>query len=145
MNCSNGERLADDLVGLEFDAHVLEALDLAVDDVARQAERRNAVSQHAADDMQRLDRPSRSAPKRTRSAAAARPRRAGADDRDLAQAGPANAGGAALGAPRIVADEAFESADGHRFVLNLPMMHWASHCVSCGQTRPQIEGKRLDS
>ena len=27
----------------------------------------------------------------------------------------------------------------------LPMMHWASHCDSCGQTRPQIEGKMLAS
>ena len=24
-------------------------------------------------------------------------------------------------------------------------MHWISHCDSCGQTRPQIEGKRFDS
>ena len=26
----------------------------------------------------------------------------------------------------------------------LPMTHCASHCDSCGQTRPQIDGKMLD-
>ena len=48
------ERLADDFVGVERDAEVAQSLDLARDDLARQAEARDAVLQDAAHDVQRL-------------------------------------------------------------------------------------------
>ena len=79
------ERLADDLVRLEADAHVLELLHLAVDDVARQPEGRDPVAQDAADDVQRLeDRHVRAVAREV--ARAREAGRAGAHDRDPADA-----------------------------------------------------------
>ena len=50
----DGEGLADDLVGLDLHALVGELLHLAVDDLAREAEGRDAVLEHAADHVERL-------------------------------------------------------------------------------------------
>src|ERR1035437_1550497 len=48
----NGKGFANDFVDLETHAAVTQALHLTLDDVARQAERRNAVTQHTTDHVQ---------------------------------------------------------------------------------------------
>ena len=110
------EGLADHLVGLEVHAEVLQALDFAADDFARQAERRDAVLQHAADHVQRLVDGDVAAVAhevgRRRQA-----RRARADDGDLARAGCSKRGGSALRGCGVVADETLEPADRHRLEL----------------------------
>ena len=94
---------------------VLQPLDFAVDDVARQAERRDAVLQHAAKHMQRLiDRDV--GPVADQVGRRGKPRRAGAGDRHLAEL-VLDHGRHGLGRARIVANEAFEPADGNGLVL----------------------------
>ena len=109
------ERLADHLVRLELGAQRLEVLDLAVDDLARQPERGNAVLEHAADDVQRLEeRHLAAVPQhvgRHRQA-----RRAGADHGHLAERA-LEAGRCGVAPLPVVADESLQPADRHRLQL----------------------------
>ena len=131
----DGEGLADHLVGLELDAHLAQALHLALDDVARQPERRDAVAEHAADHVQRLEHGDLGA-EPDQVAGGGQPGRPGADDGHLARAAPRTRAG-----PRrrtgVVADETLEPADGHRlhlavddalaFALGFLRTHAAAH------------------
>ena len=102
---------------LELDAHALEVLDVLVDDRLRQAVLGDAVAEHAADRVQRLEDRHRVAELRE-IARRREARRARADDRDLL--GPARDG---LHGPvrRVralpVRDEALEPADRDRLLL----------------------------
>ena len=50
-----GERLADDRVRLDLDAQLLQPVDLGLDDVLGQAELGDAVDEHAAGGVERLE------------------------------------------------------------------------------------------
>ena len=108
------ERAADHLVGLDRHPERQQAVDLAVDDLPRQAERRDAVAQHAAGHVQGLEHGDVD-PGAGQVGGARQPGGAGADD-GHPLAGPL--GGRfgdllRLHVP-VVADEALQAADGHR-------------------------------
>ena len=139
----DGEGLADDLVGLDLHALVGELLHLAVDDVARQAEGRDAVLEHAAHHVERLV-----------------DRDVGAVLHEVGGGGEAGGAGAADGDLAELLREARRrrpasasrcrrrSARAGRCRPTRPsssITHCASHCDSCGQTRPQIDGKMFAS
>ena len=109
-----GVGLADDGVRLDLDAVGDEAVDLGLDDGLRQAELRDAVDQHAAGGVERLeDRDVVADPGEL--AGRGEPGRARADDRDplagLRRPGVAELLGVVL---RPVGDEALEVPDGDR-------------------------------
>jgi len=109
----HGERAAHHLVGLDVHAEVDQARDLAIDDVAWQAERRNAVAQHAAGHVQRLD--DRHVDASPRKVCRARQTGGAGTDHRRARAVRRSDRGGGHGA--VVADEAFEPADGNRLHL----------------------------
>src|SRR6266511_807910 len=111
----DGEGLADDLVRLDLHALVDELLHLAVDDLAREAEGRDAVLEHAAHHVERLvDRHVGAELHEVGGGGEAGG--AGAADRDLAELlrEARGRGGLRL---RVVADEALEAADADRLDL----------------------------
>ena len=112
------DRLTDDHVAHELDAERLEVLDILVDDLLRQAVLGDAVAQHAAVRVQRLEDRHRVA--QLREVAGHREAgRARADDSDLLLAPHLGRGGLAavpvLALP--VGDEALQPADADRVLM----------------------------
>ncbi|CAB4836298.1 unannotated protein [freshwater metagenome] len=107
------ERAPDDLVGLELDAHLRQTGHFAIDDLPRQAERGDAISQHATSDVQRLVH-------RDVDTGAGQigctgeTGRAGTDDSHPLAGGR---GDCLVATDAVVTDETFETADGHRLHL----------------------------
>ena len=126
-----------------FTPSVLEGLDLAADDLARQAERRDAVLQHAADHVQRLvDRDVAAVAGEVGSDR--QPRGAGADDRRRCRAVARSAAAGVLRGRALSPTKRSSRPIATDSSLR-PTTHCASHCDSCGQTRPQTDGNRLVS
>ncbi len=113
----DGEELADDAVEPDLDAHLLQVLDFRVDDHVRQAEFGDAVLQHAAGHVQRLENGHLHAVAR-QFAGAGQARRSGTDDGGRLRRGLSSSGilipAAAHGG---IGHEAFQAADGHRLEL----------------------------
>ena len=135
---------AHDHVGLDPDAQPFDLGDLARHDpLLREAEFGNAVNQHAAHLVQRLENLHFVA-HAGQVAGAGQPGRAAADDGDLAAVAH---GGRLHGAPcssfqSPTKRSSLPTATGS---LLMPRMHEPSHWLSCGQTRPQIDGSELSS
>ena len=137
----DGQDLADDHIGHDLDALRLQLFDLVGNDGLRQTELGDAVDQNAAGGVQRLKQGHLIAllGKQRRAGQAGR---AGADDRDLQAVGLGllRHGVDVLTVP--VGDEALKTADGDRLAL-VAADALDSHCVSCGQTRPDRAGSEL--
>ncbi len=113
----HGVNLADDGVQLDLDAQFLQRVHLRLDDGLRQAELRDAVDQHAAGFVERLeDRHAVSEPGEV--AGASEARRPGADDGDAPAVARRDGRFFRVG-PRqpAVGREPLQAADGHRVVL----------------------------
>jgi hypothetical protein len=104
-------RLADDDVGLEFDPHAAEVVDFALDDFFGEAELGDAIDEHAADLVQRLEDGDGVA-LLDEVAGAAQPGRSAADDGDLLSRNRSARRQADLaGAAFVVGHETFNVAD----------------------------------
>ena len=118
-------------------------LHLAVDDVAGQAEGGDAVAEHAAHHVERLvDGHVGAVAHQVGGGGEAG--RAGAHHGHLAELPARRPAGTAWGGLALSPTKRSSRpmATDSTFLL---MMHCASHCDSCGQTRPQIDGNMLAS
>ena len=113
----DGQHLADDHVALEIDAHLLQAVDLLLDDGLGQTELGDAVHQHAAGHMQSLIDGDLVA-QLGQVACSGQTGRACTDDGDLVAVplGHDGCGVHVLAVP--VGDEALQAADAHGLVLD---------------------------
>ena len=113
----DGEDLADDHVGLDLDAHLLEIGNFGVDDLLGQTELGDAVGQHAAGQMQSLEDGDVIALS-GQLAGAGQAGRAGTDDSHAVAVGGSGlqVGDAVVAGP--VGDEALQTADGDRLALD---------------------------
>ena len=110
----DGDRLANDHVGLDVDAQLLQAVDLLAHDILGQAEFRHAVHQHTARGGQRLVHRHLIA-QLCKVTGRRQPGRAGADDRHPVPVGHGHGGlfGAVL--PMPVGHKPLQTADAHAF------------------------------
>ena len=117
----------------------------ARDDLLGQAELRDAVHQHAARLVQRLEDGHLVAVAR-QVAGGRQPRRAGADDRDPLAGRRGDRGMLDAALPRSQsARKRSMPPDPRTGPCDLPDHADPSHCSSCGQTRPQTAGSALSS
>ena len=139
----DGEQLADDGVEPDLHAQLAQVVDLGIDDDVRQAEFRDAVLQHAAGDVQGLEDGDGHAVL-GQIARAGQARRTRADD-GRALAGAARRLPAGSSQPRPMAASATKRSSRPMATGGYltPTTQAASHCDSCGQTRPHTAGSVL--
>ena len=113
----DGQDLADDHVALEVHAHLLQAVDLLLDDGLGQTELRNAVHQHTACHMQGLVHSDLVA-QLCQVACGGQTGRACTDDGDLVAVGFGHDGSGVDVLTVPVGHEALQAADAHRLVLD---------------------------